>query len=393
MSIQNPYPWEPRPEPPPRRAALPVWLGPLLAVLVLSNLLLAGILIRDYWGRRNLEPPPITPRGDLSELEKSTIAIYRETRPSVVHITALTAKADRIGFNVQEVPKGTGTGFVWDGAGHIVTNFHVIQGASGAQVVLADGSRYRAEPVGGLPEKDLAVLRIGAPESKLFPIKRGTSNDLQVGQSAFAIGNPYGLDQTLTTGVISALGREIESVTRQPIRNVIQTDAAINPGNSGGPLLDSSGRLIGVNTAIYSPSGSSAGIGFAIPVDEVNRVVPELIKHGKVTRPVLGVELVSDRQTKQLGLTGALILNVRPDSGAADAGLQPTRRDAEGRLLLGDLIVKIDDHKVEKVNDLYTALEGHKVGERVTVTVRRGLPDQDESLEVPVTLKALKAVK
>jgi S1-C subfamily serine protease len=389
MSMQDSYPWQPRPEPPPR-SALPRWLAPLLLVLVLSNLLLAGILIRDYWGRRNLEPAPITPRGDLSELEKATIALYRETRPSVVHITALTARADRIGFNVQEVPKGTGTGFVWDKAGHVVTNYHVIQGASGAEVVLADGSRYRAGLVGeGLPEKDLAVLKIGAPGSKLFPIKRGTSHDLEVGQSAFAIGNPFGLDQTLTTGVISALGREIQSVTEQPIRDVIQTDAAINPGNSGGPLLDSSGRLIGVNTAIYSKSGSSAGIGFAIPVDEVNRVVPQLVKHGKVTRPVLGVVPFYDQETRQVGLTGALIRSVRPGSGAADAGLQPTRRDADGRLVLGDLIVQIDDKPVEKVKDLYAALDRHNVGDVVTVTVRRGLPDQDERLDVKVTLKAL----
>jgi S1-C subfamily serine protease len=330
-----------------------------------------------------MEPSPITPRGDLSDLEKSTIAIYKETKPSVVHITALTARRSPVWLNVQQVPKGAGTGFVWDKAGHIVTNFHVVQDATGAQVVLANGSRYSADRVGVYPDKDLAVLKIDARASTLFPIKRGTSNDLQVGQCAFAIGNPFGLDQSLTTGVISALGREIESVTQRPIKNVIQTDAAINPGNSGGPLLDSSGRLIGVNTAIYSPSGSSAGIGFAIPVDEVNRVVPQLIKYGKVTRPVLGVE------AKQWGRSGALILNVLEGSGAAEAGLKPTRQDEDGRPVRGDLIVAIDGKPVEEVNDIYDILENHKVGDVVQVTVKREGEGEGEPITVPVKLKAI----
>ncbi len=230
------------------------------------------------------------------------------------------------------MPEGTGSGFIWDEGGHIVTNYHVIKGADGAHVTLADHTTYRASLVGAAPDKDLAVLHIDAPKDKLVPIRIGNSTDLQVGQMAYAIGNPFGLDLTLTTGVISALGREIQSVTKRTIKNVIQTDAAINPGNSGGPLLDSAGRLIGVNTAIYSPSGSSAGIGFAIPVDEVNRVVPQLIKNGKVERPGLGVQVAHDQLARELGVQkGAVIVRAFRNSPAAKAGLRPTRRDSSGR--------------------------------------------------------------
>src|SRR5262249_4419728 len=210
------------------------------------------------------------------------IAIYKTAKPSVVHITSLTVQRDEWNFSTQEVPEGTGSGFVWDEGGHVVTNYHVIKDANAAHVTLADHTTWRASLVGAAADKDLAVLRIDAPKDKLVPIQIGSSSDLQVGQMVYAIGNPFGLDLTLTTGVVSALDRQIQSVTKRTIKNVIQTDAAINPGNSGGPLLDSAGRLIGVNTAIYSPSGSSAGIGFAIPVDEVNRVVPQLIKKGKL---------------------------------------------------------------------------------------------------------------
>jgi S1-C subfamily serine protease len=253
-------------------------------------------------------------------------------------------------------------------------------------VTLADGSSYKASLVGSYPDKDLAVLRIDAPKAKLRPIPVGRSGDLQVGQKTFAIGNPFGLDQTLTTGVISALGREIESVTKRPIQNVIQTDAAINPGNSGGPLLDSAGRVIGVNTAIYSPSGASSGIGFAIPVDEVNRVVPQLIKAGKVTRPGLGVQLAADQVARQLGVdSGALIVQVVPDSPAAKADLQPTRRDRQGDIQLGDVIVSVDGKPVEKANDLFALLESHQVGDKVTVGIRRDGKRQD----VAVTLGAV----
>jgi S1-C subfamily serine protease len=215
------------------------------------------------------------------------------------------------------------------------------------------------------------VRIIDAPQSRLTPIAVGASNDLQVGQKVLAIGNPFGLDRSLTTGVISAVGREIESVTRRPIKNMIQTDAAINPGNSGGPLLDSAGRLIGVNTAIFSPSGTYAGIGFAIPVDEVNRVVPQLIRHGKITRPGLGVQIAPDQVAKQLGLKGVLIMGVQPDSPAAKAGLRGTRRDESGRIQVGDVITAIDGEKVESVNQLLDRLEKYKVGSSVEVTFLR----------------------
>jgi S1-C subfamily serine protease len=239
-------------------------------------------------------PRAVNPRGELLSDEKSTITLFRQASPSVVNITAIGVERDLFTLNLYQIPQGTGSGFVWDTNGDIITNFHVIQQADAAQVTLADQSNWKARIVGVAPDKDIAVLRIDAPANRLRPIPIGTSKDLQVGQSVFAIGNPFGLDQTLTTGVISALNREIESVTRRPIQGVIQSDAAINPGNSGGPLLDSAGRLIGVNTAIYSPSGTSAGIGFAIPVDIVNRIVPELIRSGKVTRPGLGIQIANE---------------------------------------------------------------------------------------------------
>src|SRR6185295_3452494 len=246
-------------------------------------------------------PRPVTPRGDLLGDEKSTITLFRQASPSVVNITAIGVERDLFTLNLYQIPQGTGSGFVWDTNGDIITNVHVSQNADAAQVTLADQSNWRARVVGTAPDKDLAVLRIDAPANRLHPIPIGTSKDLQVGQSVFAIGNPFGLDQTLTTGVISALNREIESVTRRPIQGVIQSDAAINPGNSGGPLLDSAGRLIGVNTAIYSPSGASAGIGFAIPVDTVNRIVPRLIRDGRFIRPALGVTAGSESLAKVLG--------------------------------------------------------------------------------------------
>jgi len=236
------------------------------------------------------------------------------------------------------------------------------------------------------PDKDLAVLRVDAPKSRLYPIPIGSSKDLKVGQKVIAIGNPFGLDQTLTTGVISALGREIESVTRLPIKGVIQTDAAINPGNSGGPLLDSAGRLIGVNTAIYSPSGASAGIGFAIPVDTVNRVVPQLIRYGKIIRPGLGVQVAEDQLTRELGLTGVLIVDVVPGSPAAKAGIRPTMRGALGRVKLGDVIIAIDRKKIESVNDLFLLLEQYKVGDMITIAVLR----DGKRRQVKVTLETLR---
>jgi S1-C subfamily serine protease len=398
MAFDDEYTW-PRSEPPahgypPRNRKPPTassWITPLLTLMALCGLLILGTLLwREYRAHRDAQardfygvPREITPRGDLSEIEKTNISIYKQSKPSVVHITSMSVERNEWTLSAQEVPEGTGSGFIWDKGGHIVTNYHVIRKADTAHVTLADHTAWRASLVGAAPDKDLAVLHIDAPADKLVPILVGQSSDLQVGQMAYAIGNPFGLDLTLTTGVISALGREIQSVTRRSIKNVIQTDAAINPGNSGGPLLDSAGRLIGVNTAIYSPSGSSAGIGFAIPVDEVNRVVSLLIKNGKLQRPSLGVQIVEDRMAREVGVEkGVLVLNVPPNSPAERAGLQPTRKTRTGRIRLGDVIVAIDDKPVQKANDFFDILESYKIGDTVTLTVLRA----DEEVQLKATL-------
>jgi S1-C subfamily serine protease len=316
-------------------------------------------------------PRSVAGRGELTAAERSVTSLFEEASPSVVYITSIALRRDLFRLNVMEIPSGTGSGFIWDEDGHVVTNFHVIRSGNRAEVTLADHSTWEATVVGLAPEKDLAVLRIEAPTDRLRPLRIGASSDLKVGQSVLAIGNPFGFDQTLTTGIISALGREIDSVDGVPIRDVIQTDAAINPGNSGGPLLDSAGRLIGVNTAIVSPSGGYAGLGFAIPVDTVNWVVPELIAHGQIRRPALGVELVADHATRRLGLTGALVGNVERGSGADRAGLRPTYRNRSGRWVPGDLIVAIEGDTVRSTGDVWLALERRAAGETVTVTVSR----------------------
>ncbi len=371
----------PPPRPRPRRLSL--WI-PTLTILVVLCL---GLQIAQavYFYVRVAPERTVSPRGDLGADEKATIQLYQNTRPCVVHVTALTVVHDQsLEMNGQRVPEGTGSGFVWDTRGHIVTNYHVIQHADGgAQVTLSDNTTWPARIVGSYPDKDVAVLHIDAPASVLRPIPVGESDNLEVGQRVFAIGNPFGLDQTLTTGVISAVGREIESVTKRPLRGVIQTDAAINPGNSGGPLLDSSGRLIGVNTAIYSPSGSSSGIGFAIPVDEVRRYVPLLIKNGKVARAGLGVRLAADQIARQIvHQDGALIGSVQPGGPAEKAGLRPSKREANGKVIPGDLITSMDGKPVNKVNDLFDVLDDHKVGD----TVKLGILRDGKKIEVSVTL-------
>jgi len=271
-------------------------------------------------------------------------------------------------LDVTEIPQGTGSGFVWDQTGHIVTNFHVVQAGDRASVTLKDGTTYPAQIVGTAPDKDVAVLKIDAPPQKLLPLPIGQSATLKVGQKVLAIGNPFGLDQTLTTGVISGLGREIKSVSGRSIFDVIQTDASINPGNSGGPLLDSAGRLIGINTAIYSPSGANAGIGFAVPVDTVNSIVPQLLKYGKLTRPALGIQPVPDQVAIQNGIDGVAILGVNPGGAAEKAGLGAVTQRADG-FGLGDLIVKIDTMEIHRSSDLFHALDSHKVGDEIEVTV------------------------
>ena len=327
---------------------------------------------------------PVTARGDLAGDEQNTIDIFRNAAPSVVYITSIAVRRNLFSLNVYEIPQGTGSGFIWDRQGRIVTNFHVISDASRLEVTLADHSTWKASLVGAAPDRDLAVLQITAPAGKLQPITVGESKNLLVGQKVFAIGNPFGLDQTLTTGVVSALGREITAVTGRTIHDVIQTDAAINPGNSGGPLLDSAGRLIGVNTAIYSPSGASSGIGFAVPVGEVNRVVPQIISKGKVLRPGLGVTLANRSLTGELGLEGVLVLKVLPGTSAEQAGLRGTTQVGDG-LVLGDIILAVNGRKVTDYDSLRDEVERYQVGETVALTLLR----DDATAEVNVRLEAL----
>ena len=322
--------------------------------------------------RGEAAPRPVTSRGPLAADELANIDVFRRISPSVVHITTLEVGRDLYSRSLQQQQRGTGTGFVWDTLGHIVTNYHVIQEGNAARVTLADQTSWRATLVGAFPDRDLAVLRIDAPRDKLPAIPIGTSRDLQVGQKVYAIGNPFGLDQTLTTGIVSALNREIESFNNRTIRGVVQTDAAINPGNSGGPLLDSAGRLIGVNTQIASPSGASAGIGFAIPVDEVNRLVPRLIRDGKIVRPALGISAANDNLHRALRLPdGVALLQVSPTGPAARAGLQPFTRAADGRIVAGDVITAINDEPISNWDDMLTQLEKRQPGETVTLTLWR----------------------
>lgn len=370
---------------PPRRGH-----GWLTAVLFLAVIIMATLQVRAWWTTQAaaaVAPRVVTPRADLLPGEQGTINIFEESSPSVVYITTSNLRRDYFGTNIYRIPAGTGSGFIWDKAGHIVTNYHVIRNASELKVTLWDQSTWLATPVGAEPDKDLAVLKIEAPVDRLQPIKVGESHNLRVGQTAYAIGNPFGFDQTLTTGVVSALGREIESVTQRPILGVIQTNAAINPGNSGGPLLDSAGRLIGVNTAIYSPTGSYAGIGFAVPVDTVNRIVPQLIEHGKVIKPGLGINIAADSFVKgRLRTTGVLVLNVIKGGGAAKAGIKPTMQTRNGDIVLGDLIKELDGKKVENTNDLFRALDAKVIDDTVKVKVER----KGNLEELEVTLSALK---
>ncbi len=329
--------------------------------------------------RSESAPPPdhdanamVRPRGSLADWERTTVEIFRKAAPSVVFITTLRTRWDPFRRNIFEIPSGTGSGIVWDRRGHVVTNFHVIQGASGARVTLDDGSVWPARLVGSHPNKDLAVLHIEAPTERLRPIVVGSSKDLSVGQAVFAVGNPFGLDHTLSTGVVSGLDREIRSVGGRPIYGAIQTDAAINPGNSGGPLLDSAGRLIGINTMIYSPSGASAGVGFAIPVDTVVRVVGQLIRFGRVVRPVLGLRLDTGQLAARLGIRGVVVLGVVPGGPADRAGVRPASVDPlSGRLRLGDVIVGLAGRDVEDYEALERRLDELEPGQRVQLVLER----------------------
>ncbi len=320
------------------------------------------------------EPRAVTARGELAADERTTIEIFEQASPSVVFISTRQRVRDLWTRNVFSVPTGTGSGLIWDDLGHVVTNHHVVEGSFEASVRLNDGRSYRAVLVGASPDHDLAVLRINVAFDRPPPVPLGTSRELKVGQKVYAIGNPFGLDYTLSGGLVSALDRSLAEDDGRSIDHLIQTDAAINPGNSGGPLLDSAGRLIGINTAIYSPSGAYAGIGFAIPVDTVNSVVPELIARGKYIRPSLGVgvdEELNRLLSEQLEVEGVLLLNVEPGSAADAAGLRGTRVDRNGNIIAGDVIVAIDDKAVDSVSALLAQLDDYRPGDDVVLRIWR----------------------
>lgn len=318
----------------------------------------------------------------MTEDEKNTVSVFERTSPSVVFVVNMAMNYDFFWGIKEEVQRGSGSGFIWDDKGHVVTNSHVVQGGSRFKVILSDQTTYDAKLVGMASAKELAVLKISAPADKLVPLAIGKSDSLRVGQKVLAIGNPFGLDRTLTVGIVSALGRKIKSMSNRTIHDVIQTDAAINPGNSGGPLLNSRGELIGVNTAIYSPSGANAGIGFAVPVNTVSRSVPMLIKYGKLLRPSLGATVFTDNWVRMnLGKTGVLLKEVPSDSSAAKAGLKGVKVDQYGRILLGDRIVKVADRKVATLDDLLTVLERFKAGDSITITyIRDGKTSTTEAV-------------
>ncbi|MFT3766630.1 MAG: trypsin-like peptidase domain-containing protein [Minicystis sp.] len=329
-------------------------------------------------------PPPIPPLSSAArtEDERNTITVFRELAASTVFVTQKRMVMDYLAGVAEEVPAGSGSGFVWDANGHVVTNFHVVKDAESLSVTFQGQQTFEAKVVGVEPRKDIAVLKVDVPAALLKPVRVGRHADLEVGQKAIAIGNPFGLDHTLTTGIISALGRQMQGIGGVTIRDMIQTDAAINPGNSGGPLLDSQGQLIGMNTMIYSKSGSSAGIGFAVPVSTIARVVPQIIKNGKAEQIGLGIQIDPMRRLeRRLGLHGVAVLGVSDTSPAAKAGLRGIQQTARG-LVLGDVIVGIDSKKVEDYDELYNELDQHHAGDKVDVKVARG--DKTETLKLEV---------
>src|SRR5216684_3635039 len=351
-------------------------------VAIIAVLAVLGVYVAQPYVDRALfsatTPRPIEPRGNLSELERSTIELFERVSPSVVQVVA-----HRGGEALQAEGEGggiaSGTGFVWDAAGHVVTNDHVVQGADQVGVRFPSGEVIKARVTGTTPNYDIAVLQLDSTRALPPPIAIGTSADLKVGQSVFAIGNPFGLDQSLTTGIISALKRRLPTANGREISNVIQTDAAINPGNSGGPLLDSAGRVIGVTTAIISPSGTSAGIGFAIPIDIVNRVVPEIIRRGYVPTPGIGIVAANEEAATRAGVEGVVVVRTVPGSSAERAGLRGIDPNAR---TLGDVIVGVNGKPVHRLPDLTEELERIGVGKRITLAIKR--EGRDVSVEVEV---------
>jgi 2-alkenal reductase len=341
-------------------------------LLIFIGLMIVVVLaFFQYLGDRNRfiksQPRTIEPRGELANFEKSTISIFESAAPSVVYI--FTENAVRNFFGARQVQQGAGSGFLWDRHGHVVTNFHVVQGAQRIQVRMDTGQAIEATYVGGSSDHDLAVVRLREMPANIQPIPVGSSSDLKVGQAVFAIGNPFGLSRTLTTGVISALDRRLPTAAGREVVGVIQTDAAINPGNSGGPLIDSAGRLIGVNTAIISGSGSSAGIGFAVPTDVVNQVVPQLISKGKMPRPGIGILVLDQETAASLGVVGVVIDRVQPGSSADQAGLEGI--DYRKRIL-GDVILMVGGKEVTNIVEFVRRMQGYEIGQSVTLKVMRG---------------------
>lgn len=342
-----------------------------MAAKIDKKLILGFILI--------LLAPPLF--SQLSDDERNTIDVVEATKTSVVFITNIQRVRDFY-FTEQEVTRGSGSGFVWDNQGHIVTNYHVIEDGDIFNITLPNQEQRQARLIGKEANKDIAVLQILGDLSGIQPLEIGSSENLLVGQKVVAIGNPFGFDHTVTTGIVSALGRNIVGAGGVTIRDMIQTDASINPGNSGGPLLDSKGTLVGMNTMIVSPSGAYSGIGFAVPVDTIKKVVPEIIEYGKVIRPGLGISFLADRYARRLGVEGVVVLEVTEGSQADRAGIKGIARNRAGRLYIQDVIVAIDDIPLKSYDDYYNALDNFSIGQRVTLTVKRN----DKERKIPFTL-------
>lgn len=349
----------------------------LLAAVVAAVLVALTVSNIRYSPWTRTDARTVEQRGPLSDSERANIELFERVSPSVVQVAARSEAVNP--FTEDEGNAASGTGFVWDRDGHVVTNNHVIQNSSEVAIRFASGEVAQAEIVGVAPNYDLAVLRIRNPRQLPSPVALGSSSELKVGQSAFAIGNPFGLDQSLTSGIISALKRRLPTSGGREITNVIQTDTAINPGNSGGPLLDSAGRLIGVNTAIISPSGSSAGIGFAVPVDIVNRVVPELIRNGRVPTPGIGIAAASEAVATRMGVEGVIVVRAAPGGPAERAGI---RGVDFGTGELGDVIVQVDGKPVRRLSDLADQIEQVGAGKSVRIGLKRGSQARDVDVAI-----------
>jgi len=357
----------------------------ILLMILISLIALSLLLPRleQLWHSMDAEPRAVTARGELTATEKTNIEIFEKTSPSVVYITTLTDRLNYWTRDITRIPQGTGSGFVWDRHGHIITNYHVLRGATAVKVQLSDQRTFNASLIGASPDHDLAVLKIALTNNMPAPIPIGTSEDLKVGQMTYAIGNPFGLDQTLTTGVVSALNRSLNAENGSIIEGLIQTDAAINPGNSGGPLLDSAGRLVGINTAIYSPSGAFAGIGFAVPVDTVNRIIPKVIAQGHYQRPKLGIVIndkINEMMTKKLGINGVAVIDVKPYSSAHRSGLHGIKQSFDDTIVYGDVIISINEDSIDDTKMLLSTLEKYNIGDEVKVKVFRDKQEKEVSL-------------